>query len=431
MSVDILSNAKIHINSIVRSNLFKNLSITFFENVIVKILCFITTLVIIRSLDPTEFGIYSFIMANTFTLAGMFDFGMENTAIRFFNQNKDLKNNIFGLYFCVKSCILIFMTLMFIIFGKLLLEGIHKQEIIQYIPYFLVIFVGESLFFVNDTYLQAIQKFNHRAIINVSRRVLALFLLLMFFIKKTIYIKYIMLINFLSVVFVLIFIKRYIIFFTTFVQERVPVGLLKEIFHYQKWMIFLSIVNGILTTIDINMLSIWIDYKQLGIYAAAYNLLAVVSFLPLIFGKVILPKMTEIKGNAVFDITLKMTKMIIAISFFVLMFLPLFKFVVPIVFGMKYIQSVIILQILSIATLISFISIPVEICMYNVGKPKFIVIFKYFQLALIVILNVLTIPRYGMTFAAVNLVIARAFYALVLFRIFFKLKMKGDNETEN
>lgn len=424
MSVNILSNAKIYIKKTSQSRFVKNLSITFAENVTTKIFGFFITLALVRNLGPENYGVYSFVLVNVFLLSALFDFGMENTAIRFANRDKEKTNPVFGLYFIVKSIILLLFIFTLIFGGKNILEIMHKPELIKYLPYFIMGFLGESLFFVNDTYLQCIQKFKLRAAINITRYIVMFGFILVLILNKTLLLKYTMFAFIIPVIFSLFFVPRYWTFISSFFKQRLSKKIMLEMFHYEKWMFVLASVNGLLGKVDIYMLSFWATYSQLGIYSAAYNLLSIVSFLPYVFGKVMLPKMAETSREDLFDMTIRIVKPILAISLLSLIIIPIFPFLVPILFGHKYDSSIIVVQALTIATLISFILLPFEQSMYPLGKPKYTSALKFAQLILNIILNYIFIPKYGMIWAAINLGIARLFYGILLIKVFYNEKSK-------
>lgn len=422
-----MQKIKSYIKKTSKSQFVKNLSITFAENIITKVFGFFITLALVRNLGPENYGIYSFVMVNILILSALFDFGMENTAIRFANRDKEKTNPVFGLYFITKSAVILIFILAVIFGGKNILEVMHKPELIKYLPFFILGFIGESLFFVNDTYLQCIQKFKLRAAINIIRYITMFSFIMALVLKKILLLKYVMFAFIIPIIFSLFFAPRYWTFISSFFKVRLSKKLMLEMFHYEKWMFVLASVNGLLGKVDIYMLSFWATYVQLGIYSAAYNLLSIVSFLPYVFGKVMLPKMAETKREELFDMTIRIVKPILAISLLSLIIIPIFPFLVPILFGHKYDSSVPVVQALTIATLISFILLPFEQSMYPLGKPKYTSAIKFAQLIFNIILNYIFIPRYGMIWAAINLGIARLFYGILLIKVFYNEKAKFFN----
>ena len=114
--------------------LVKNLSITFSENVMTKGLSFLTILMLTRTLGPGDYGKYSFVFVTVATCSALFDFGMENTAVRFASRDKALMQPIFGLYLLVKLGTLGSLVLLLMLAGPWLFGLMHKPEMGQYLP---------------------------------------------------------------------------------------------------------------------------------------------------------------------------------------------------------------------------------------------------------------------------------------------------------
>ena len=94
---------------------------------------------------------------------------MDNTAIRFYNKETHYKNSIFGLYFLVKLFFIFSVISIVTVFHEIFFHILKKSEMIPFLPFLAAGFLGEALFFVNDTYLQAIQNFKLRSLINISQ----------------------------------------------------------------------------------------------------------------------------------------------------------------------------------------------------------------------------------------------------------------------
>jgi O-antigen/teichoic acid export membrane protein len=422
-----MQKMKNYLQKITNSRVAKDLSIVFTENILTRGLNFLIIIMLSRLLGPSDYGKYSFIFVAMAFCSAFFDFGMENTAVRFSNREKATKNSIFGLYFLTKFIILSVVTLTLIFFGRAIFITIHKEELLIYLPYLIVGIIGESLLFINDTYLQAVQQYVLRATINVSRYVIGLSYIIILYFKKLLLLKYVFLVYFIPLGISSLFFFKYINFLKTFFNQKLDKALFLEIVNYERWMMNSSIGTNILGRIDFLMLSFWVGYAQIGIYNAAFQLTSIVSFLPYVFGKVILPKMSGLSPEDACGFTKKLFKPVAAISLIIVCFIPLAAFVIPLVFGDEYRASIVILQVLLFAFAIAFLTFPFEQALYSLGKPKIIALGKYLQIVIIVTLNILTIPRFGMLWAAINVVIGRLFLAVMLATLFIKKEKELKN----
>src|SRR4051812_31039218 len=110
------------------SKFTRNLGIALAETIVTKSLSFLTIVLLGRMLGPTDYGKYSFIFVTVTFCTTFFDFGMENTAIRFSSRDKQHSNAIFGLYFIIKILSLLFLIAVFLGFGDQLFTWLNKPS---------------------------------------------------------------------------------------------------------------------------------------------------------------------------------------------------------------------------------------------------------------------------------------------------------------
>ncbi|WP_219834874.1 oligosaccharide flippase family protein [Paenibacillus sp. R14(2021)] len=407
------------LQTIFQNRLFQNLSVVFSENIITRALNFVIILLLSLHLGPQEYGKYSYLFVNIAFCSALFDFGMENTAVRFTAKDKTKTTVYFGLYLTVKLSILLLICAALILFGKDVLHLLGRSDMAPYLPYFIVGFLGESLLFVNDTYLQAIQRFKLRAIINITRFITSLLFIAALYVNHAIMLKYVCFLFFLPLLISIFFIVKYVLFLKAYLVQRIDRQVLKEIFHYEKWMFMISIPNNTLGRIDFLMISIWVAYDQLGIYNVAFQLSAIVAFLPFVLSKVMLPSMAELKPADVVAFTRKMIKPTLIICAGMLLLIPLARPVITIVLGPSYEPSISILQFMLVSAIIAFGLIPIEQAIYSLGMPKFITVGKCVQILVIVLLITATVPFLGAIWAAISVAIARLLYG-VLISLFYR-----------
>jgi O-antigen/teichoic acid export membrane protein len=407
--------------------IFKDLSIVFTENIITKALNFIIILVLTRKLGPTEYGKYSYMYVFIGFFSSFLDFGMENTAVRFSSKYKELKDNIFGIYVTALFLVMTFAIVFFTVFHKQYLVSMHKQELNIFFTVVMISLFGESFIYVNDTYLQAVQKFKFRAAINISRYVGTLSFVAILIFTNNINLHFVTYIFYVPVIMTLFFIRRYITFIKSIIGYVFDKNILKKIIKYQMWMLFMSMANNILSRLDIIMLSFWVSFKEIGTYNAAFQLTSIVSFLPYVLGKVLLPKFAEKNQKDVCKIAVKSMKITSIIGLLILAFIPLVPAIVKFLLGEKYLDAMAITQILLISFDLSMVFLPIEQTMYAMDNPKALSIGKYVQIIILIILNILFIPRFGYVFAAINVLATRVIYCVIITKLFLKHRQKLIN----
>jgi|GEM_PF-2237985 len=407
--------------------LLKNMSITFSESVVTKGLNFLIILVLTRKLGPEDYGKYSFIFVTVATCSALFDFGMENTAVRFAARERDKKQGIFGLYLSVKLCTLLSLVLFFVFGGDWLFSLMNKSAVSRYLPFLIMGLLGESLFFVNDTYLQANQRFQLRAVLNIIRYAVALLFILFLFVGNSVALQYVFYVYLVPLLFSLVFLGKYFSFIRDYLKKPFQKPLMGEILDYEKWMFVYSTAYNLLGRIDFFMLGFWVGFQQLGIYNAAYQLCSIVSFLPVALGKVLLPALSELGEEEVCRKTKKMIRATTLICVVAVLVMPLTYWLVPFLLGKDYIAAVPILQILLLTFIIGLMSMPYEQSLYSLGRPKVLSIGRYIQLGMIILLNGVLLPFFGMVYGAyivaVSGLLGRLFY--LVYARWFYLEYEG------
>lgn len=393
-----------------RSALWRNLGITFTENVLSKGLSLLIILTLTRMLGPEDYGRYSFIFVTVALGSALFDFGMENTAVRFTAKEKQLKYSIFGLYLVIKLLILTGLLLFLLLAGGPFFTLLNKPEISKYIPFVIFGLLGESLFLVNDTWLQANQQFRFRAILNVFRYAVSLAFIGALAMGHRLWLEWVLYLYLVPLGICALFMGQYFRFVRAWLRRPIKRGLMLEIGRYQSWMLAGSIANNLLGRVDFFLLGLWVGFHQLGIYNAAYQLCAVVSFLPLALGKVLLPALSELSEPEIISTTGDVLRGTFLMALSALCLVPLIPWVLPALLGEAYAEAVVVLQILLLAFVMSLLAMPYDQALYSLGKPGILSVGRYVQLGLIVVLNLAVIPFWGIYGAALVTLAGRVMY---------------------
>ncbi len=410
--------------------LIRNLGLTFFEAVITRGLNFFLILLLTRTLGPSDYGKYAFIFVAVSVLSALFDFGMENTAVRFSARDKTRMDSVFGLYLLLKLGILSVVVLTLVLAQQWFFSALNKSELMVFMPFLIVGLVGESLFFVNDTYCQANQWFQLRATLNIIRFSVSCFFIGMLFFYNALSLQWVLYVYWIPFLFSLLFLGQYIKFVSAFWKSDLPGALMTEMASYQKWMLIYSVANNLLSRLDFLMLGLWVSYTQLGIYNAAVQLCTIIAFLPLVLGKVLLPTLSDLDKHQVFHISEKIIPYTLILVLAALMLIPISPMAIPLLFGKQYQLSVGIFQILVLAYAASLMSMPFEQALYSLGKPDVLCASRYWQLAVIVLFNIALIPFWGVYGAAVSNLIGRLLYLLKVRLHYLRYQQTVYEKTE-
>lgn len=392
------------------SALLKNLSITLGESVLGKGLNFLVILLLTRSLGPEDYGQFSMVFVTVALCSALFDFGMENTAVRFSARYPTDRHGIFGLYLLAKLLSLGVLLVLFAGIGPAVLTWIDKAAVVEFIPYLMLGLVGESLFLLNDTWLQANQWFRLRAVMNVTRYAVTLLYVLLLLGWEQFSLAQVMWLYALPLLMSVLFVGVYARFIGDFFRRWRNWAYLQDMLHYERWMMVFSVGNNLLGRIDFFMLSLWVGFYQLGVYNAAFQLCAVVSFLPLALGKVLLPALSGLDEAEIRQTTSRVVRMTLRLLLGIVLLLPAVGWGLPMLLGQAYGEAAPVAQLLLLAVSGALVTMPYEQALYAMGRPQVLCLGKYAQLGVIVVLNALLIPSMGMYAVALSALLARLFY---------------------
>ena len=180
-----MQNIIIPLKELLKNKFFQNVNIILIENIVSKGINFLIILMLTRLLTPDIYGKYSFISVFIIATATIFDFGMDNTSIRFAAKEKKYNKSVFGLYLITKLVLATLIIFFILFFAAKIFAQIGKSEIIEFIPFLIMGTMGEYFLLVNDAYFQSCERFKFRAFINISRYIISLiYVVILYYIGK-------------------------------------------------------------------------------------------------------------------------------------------------------------------------------------------------------------------------------------------------------
>ncbi|MDD3774138.1 MAG: flippase, partial [Patescibacteria group bacterium] len=191
---------------------------------------------------------------------------------------------------------------------------------------------------------------------------------------------------------------------------------------------FASVLGTIHYQIDTIILSVIKPAYDVGIYGAAYNVFTNIIVVPGIFMNTIFPRYAELAHNRkswikFFDFSLFLLWLLaLPIALFIFMFAP---YIIKIVGGGQFVNSVLPLQILSFALIGAFAFTPFVYMAIALRRQKQIIFVAAIAVIVNVALNLILIPRYTYVGAATATLVSETLSFLVFAFVFFKyLKFK-------
>jgi len=393
------------IRKIVYNKLFKETSWSFLSKIVALVLFFLINVFLARSLGVEMFGLWSFFLSVITLVSVVSYFGVNDSTKKFVAQyNKT--NSLRGVL--ISSLKLRF--LFSLLFSLILLLFYKQLVLILNRPGLEVLFLyGIPLVFLTGLaeYLKAVfiglHRLKYNFIMSASEYGLKLGLIILFFLFSNTLISIIN--SFVIAMVITTLIGFYLLYFNFY--KEIPESnkkFTKEILAYSYPFIFISFGFLALTELNTIMIGLFSTTTEVGIYAIANQItklsqvsLAISMGIMPIFAKLNKKNKKELgkKFYAVLKINLLLSLLIVLT---VLFLSPVF---VPLIFGDKYISSVLPMQILSIYLLISSTSIILSSLLDYLGKAKIRAVNISITIILNITLNLLLIPKYGAIGAAI------------------------------
>ena len=390
----------------------RHFTIVFAENILSKGLNLILIILVARTLGPEGYGLYSFVAVSILFLGNFLDFGMENSAVRFSGKYPDKRGEIFGAYFLFKTAMLTALFFLILLFPEAIAALLNKPGIEKYL---LIIFMGcamENYQYVITTYLQSMERFTARAVINAGVffvRLVSIFILLRLSILDIRTISFFFALSGLP--FVLLYFKYFINFLGNIFRHKIPGGLSREIFHYAKWIVAGSVAMNIMTRLDFYLIVSMLSFREAGLYNSAFQLVSPFVIISLVFGKVFLPKVSKYTELSQVKIYLKKAaKTGAVISALLILIIPFCRDVILLVFGERYIEAIGVFRILLVSYILTLWNVMFGIAFYSTGHSKYMSAGAYIELLVFAVSAFSLVPYAGMEGAAWSRLVASAAY---------------------
>lgn len=390
-----------------KNNLFKKFLSFSYGSVIGLFIGILTTVIQTRLLTPDEFGKASmFLLAlNVFMILVVF--GTDQTFVRFFYE-EDLKKRGGLLYNSIKIplFIAVLLGLILLLNYKTLSLFLFGEEMFIVIFMLVVGIITQSLMRFSILVIRMQQKGNLFSIIEILKRAFQLvFLVLIYFIigEQFEIIVYSTIITFLMLsVFAILKEKKYWSIANLKVKKLKHSNL--DILKYSYPLMFTTLITWLFQSFDRIALRQWSDFEELGFYAAAFKIVALLTVVQTAFSTfwspVVYEKFENDPGDKKF---FSKTSNIIAFSMFLIAILTIMlKDIAIMLLGSQFTEASLILPFLVFMPLMYTISETTVIGINFYKKPNWHIFIATVSCMVNILGNWLLVPLYGGLGAAVS-----------------------------
>ncbi len=395
------------INTGTKQTIVKNTFWLFTGEIIGRLLRMALIVYVARILGKEGWGVFSYAISLATILTTFGDIKLSTLVTREASQNKECKNHYLSSAFYFKLITLI-ISLVLVILIAPIVSSLQEANTLFALVALILFFdsLREFLLALN----RATERMEHEGLIKIITNSLIVGFGFYFITvnptPKSLALAY-ALGGLLGTLFLALLIRK------TFkdILKYFKIEKIKEIWQ-SAWPIgVIAITTGIMFNLDTVMLGWWQSTEQIGVYAASQRLMQFIYTIPSMIALVLIPVFSktfqENKNKFLEIIQYSLLVMLMIGLPIVIGGIVLSKEIIILVFGKEYIQSYISLSILLPTILAIFPNFIFKNVIYTLDIQKKFILNVIIGVLLNICLNLLFIPRYGITGAAITTVISQ------------------------
>ncbi|MCA0981204.1 lipopolysaccharide biosynthesis protein [Exiguobacterium aestuarii] len=415
------------------NNLFKKFLTYSYGSFIGLLIGFLTTMVSTRLLNPTEFGKSSIFVLVINILMILVIIGTDQTFMRFYYEEKEDKRGGL-LYNVIKIPLLLSLlfSILILCFYKEISEVLFGEINIQLILILIIGYFSQFILRFGNVVIRMNQRGNLFSIIEVLKRLLQLILLIiMYFVFGASYkiVVYSTVLTFfiLSIISILLEKKFWSL-------NGLKITNLKhnkfEIVRYSYPLAITVLITWLFQSFDQMAIRQWSSFEELGLYSAAFKIIALLTVVQVAFSTFWTPVCYEKFENNYNDkhfFTLT-TSVVSLFMFSVSIVVIMLKDYIVLLLGADFYDASKIIPYLVFIPLMYTISETTVMGINFYKKPKWHVLIALLSLGVSVILNIILVPNYGGVGAAIGTAIShiifftlRTLISLKYYKVDYKL----------
>jgi len=405
------------IRAILKTATFKQSSLTFGATLVNGFLGMAFFIIVARALGPSEYGLFSVIIAALTLTADIGDLGTDTGIVRFvarFIKTKPKKAYRF-LKFGLKVKLAVTFLLMLLgwVAAPWLARTVFNKPELTLGLRIGFMGTGSALLFSFSTHaLQGLQNFRAWSLLFVGTNMVRLLMILTF-----VYVGKLSSVGAVGVYIIMPLIGFAVSLYVlphNFLKVKNENIIAREFFRYNRWVALFTLIAAVSARLDIFMSARLLTNEQVGYYSAAAQLGQVFPQLVTALGTVIAPKMAEMDKNNFLSYLKKTQLMVVFIALLGLASIPVGAIFIPIFYGSAYTAAVPIFSILVLGMLIFLISVPVHNAIfYYYSYPKLFVWLAIGNIIIIAVFGWNLILHFGATGAALAVLVGNVFNLVI------------------
>ncbi len=378
-------------------------------NVVAQGLGFLAIVLITRELGPSQYGIFSLLLAIFTISVQISDFGISTSYVKYTSEHLAERREIFTTVLLAKFLLAVFVMIFLSAASERISDFFFESD--RYgglISLVSAAVVFHSIFAAVVAHSQAIQNFRAYSMLKIAHNALKLVAIVAIssVFSNDLYLDFFLIAYSYAVVLLLVLLlyKNF-----GYIGGFDP----KHLVHIYKlgfWIFLSSIATMIIMRLDIMMLQKMSSSIEVGYYSAALNLAMIFPLITASLVTTLLPKMDSfLKQHDIRTYVYRiLSKAKYAVGVLIVLEISSF-FLIELIFGSGYHGSVAVFQILLVAFIFGVIVNPISLVMLSIEKAYLLTLLNWIQLPLNYVGNLILIPLLQAEGAAMSTVILRIF----------------------
>jgi len=399
------------ITNLLKKKALHDVSLVYLGAILNSMSLFLINVILSRSFEKEWFATFSLSILALGTIAEMSDLGLNGSLLRFVpfykqsNEPEKLKQVIRTIWRW-RVWLSIILTLGGIVLSYPIAKYVFNQpQITNYLAFSLLGIGGVVLLGFVSTYLQANQQFFKNSLIQ-SLKGLSRLALTAIFIFSGFNDIYLFLLVYISIPWILLAFYYHILphdLNKIQIEAEVKEKLHGQIANFSFWLTIWSLSAILASRVDQIMLSNLLGLEKVAIYTIAFQFIYLYSMASQSITSVLMPKYNSLRSKAeIIALTKKLMKWLIPATLILFLVIPPSRYLITLVFGDKYIDSMPVYLVLSYSMALNLFNIPLSLILTTFNRTKLIAISGFIQLIINAGLNLLLIPKFGVIGASLT-----------------------------
>ncbi|MDD4083000.1 MAG: flippase [Sphaerochaetaceae bacterium] len=389
--------------------LTKGLSVAFF---------LIINIILSRKLGVENFGLWSLFLSIITIIFTISFFGIGSSTKKFiaqYNKTDNLKS-IFVSSIKLRFLFSFLFCLILFVIHKPLANILGYPELEKLLLYGIpLVFFSGLVEYLKDIFI-GLHRIKYNFIINFLEFGFKLLLIIIFLLFSNIVISVIT--SFSLALFITSLVGLLLLYFNFYKPlKKTNKNFTKQILNYSYPLIFISLGFIIATEIDTFMIGLFTNTTEVGIYAVAKQIILKLPHISLAIAMGTMPIFAQMNESNKLEFKKKLYNLLkinsVIFLIIIVAIIALSPFLVPLIFGVEYVRSVLPLQILTVYLFGFATSILLSSFLDYIGKAKKRAINISISILLNLILNIILIPEYGVVGAAISTSVSYIPYVLL------------------